>query len=113
MNGPWVVGALAQNVWSFAGEGDRPHVNQFLVQPFVNYNLPEGWSLTSSPTMTLDWTADSGDQWTVPLGGGFSKVFKVGEQAMKFQVQAFYNVVKPDNAADWSLQVTLQFLFPK
>jgi hypothetical protein len=29
--GKWVIGALAQNVWSFAGDSDAPKVNQFLV----------------------------------------------------------------------------------
>ena len=28
-------------------------------------------------------------------------------------VQAFANVVKPDNAPDWTLQATLTFLFPE
>jgi hypothetical protein len=42
MEGHWVVGLLAQNIWSFAGPGgtENPDVNQFLAQPFINYNLP-------------------------------------------------------------------------
>jgi hypothetical protein len=27
--------------------------------------------------------------------------------------QAFYNVEKPENGADWTLRLQLQFLFPK
>ena len=29
------------------------------------------------------------------------------------QVQAFYNAIRPDFTADWSLRVQVQFLFPK
>jgi hypothetical protein len=37
--GNWVIGALANNLWSFAGDGDRNNVNLMTVQPFVNYNF--------------------------------------------------------------------------
>ena len=43
---PWVYGALVNNVWS-VGSGDSPTYNNFLLQPFVNYNFPEGFYLTS------------------------------------------------------------------
>jgi hypothetical protein len=32
---PWVIGALARQLWSVAGPSDRPNVSQFLLQPFV------------------------------------------------------------------------------
>ena len=32
---------------------------------------------------------------------------------MNTQLQAFYNVVRPDDAATWQLRVQIQFLFPK
>ena len=41
--GKWVIGALANNLWSFAGDSDRDNVNLMTVQPFVNYNFEEGW----------------------------------------------------------------------
>jgi len=37
--GHWVIGALANNRWSFAGWG-RKSVDAFLVQAFINYNFP-------------------------------------------------------------------------
>jgi hypothetical protein len=113
MNGPWVFGALANNLWSFAGEDDRRSVNQFLFQYFINYNLPQGWYLASGPIITADWEADSGNRWTIPFGGGVGKIFRIGKMPLNAQVQAFYNVEKPDNGPDWSLRLQLQFLFPK
>src|SRR5262249_23403834 len=35
--GPWTVGALWNQVWSFAGNTDRADVNQMFVQPFLAY----------------------------------------------------------------------------
>ena len=113
IRGPWVVGAVANNLWSYAGDDDREEVNQFLLQYFVNYNLPKGWYISSAPIITANWKADSGNKWTIPFGGGVGKIFRIGKQPMNAQVQAFYNVEKPEFGADWTLRLQLQFLFPK
>jgi hypothetical protein len=113
IRGPWVVGALANNLWSYAGDDDRKDVNQFLLQYFINYNLPKGWYISSAPIITANWKADSGNKWTVPFGGGIGKIFRIGKQPVNAQVQAFYNVEKPVNGPDWTLRLQLQFLFPK
>jgi hypothetical protein len=111
--GNWVVGGIVQNTWSFAGDEDRSDVNFFFSQVFVNYNLQKGWYLSSAPIITANWEAESGDQWTVPLGGGAGKLHHIGKLPMDFQVQAFYNVVKPEFGADWSLRVQAKALFLK
>lgn len=114
MHGPWVFGALVQNIWSFAGDSDRPDVNQMLIQYFVNYNLPKGWYLSSAPIITANWKADSGDRWTIPFGGGFGRLFRIGKLPVNMQLQAFYNVKKPDNLGpDWTLRFQVQMLLPK
>jgi len=112
MQGPWVAGVLLSDLASVAGDSDRKDVHQMVIQPFVNYNLPKGWYLTTSPLATANWKASSGQKWTVPLGGGFGRVFHVGHQAMNAQLQAFGNAAHPDGAADWSLRFQLQLLFP-
>src|SRR5690606_32512706 len=66
MKGPWVVGALANQQWSITGWTDTK-VNQLLIQPFLNYNLPDGWYLTSAPIITGNFSASDGNQWTVPI----------------------------------------------
>jgi hypothetical protein len=113
MTGPWVVGALANNIWSYAGDSDRVDVNQLTIQPFINYNLPEGWYLTSSPIITANWQADNGNRWTVPVGGGVGKIFRLGSQPMNAQLAGYYNVVTPDGGADFQIRFQFQFLFPK
>jgi len=120
---PWVIGFLASNVWSFAGDNDRSDVNLFTFQYFINYNLPNGWYLTSAPINTANWEADDGNKWTIPVGGGGGKVIRIGKLPVNIQAQAFYNVEKfeqslvgdlPDvSAADWQFRFQMQFLFPK
>ena len=116
MPGQWVVGALVNNVWSFAGDEDAPDVNAFLLQPFINYNFGEtGWYLSFSPIITSNWEAPSGQGWIVPLGGTVGKLWRVGKKGLPVntQVGAFYNVVRPDAGPNWSTRVQVQILLPK
>jgi len=124
MPGHWVLGALVQNVWSFAGDDDAADVNQMLIQPIINYNFNKGWYFTSVPVITANWEAGSDNRWTVPIGGGFGRIMHWGKQAVDLQTQAFYNVEKPvplaaqgtnlDNQGEtWTLRLQLKFLFPQ
>ena len=108
VTGPWVIGVLAQNTWSFAGDEDRADVNFFFSQYFINYNIKNGWYLTSAPIITANWEAPSGEQWTVPLGGGIGKVHHIGKTPTDFQIQAFYNVERPEFGADWQLRIQVK-----
>lgn len=69
MPGNWVIGALIQNIWSFAGPSKAEDVNEFTFQYFINYNFDNGWYLTSTPILSANWERDSGDQWTVVTNG--------------------------------------------
>ncbi|KPJ76295.1 MAG: neuromedin U [Deltaproteobacteria bacterium SG8_13] len=107
------VGLLLRHLWSVAGEDRRADVNQSLIEPFINYNLPQGWYLITDLIITANWDAPSGQRWTVPLGGGAGKLFTIGSQAMNARIEAYYNIEKPDSAPDWQWGFTIQFLFPK
>ena len=87
MQGPWVAGVLANNQWSVAGWG-KNNVNSFLIEPFVNYNLPDHWYLSSAPVMTANWAAKGSDVWTVPLGGGVGKLFRLGHPPSEYLAHA-------------------------
>ena len=114
MKGPWVIGLLGNNLWSYAGETKRETVNQMLLQPFVNYNLPNGWFVVSSPILNAYWQAKkAGNVWLVPMGGGVGKVFKMGNQSFSASVQYYYNVAKPEVGPDSTLRLGISLLFPK
>ena len=110
----WVVGALANQQWDFAGWSDK-HVNAFLTQPFVNFNITHGWYLVSAPIITADFAASHDNHWTVPVGGGGGKLWRVGKVGLPVntQLQAFYNAETPEYGPDWQLRAQVQFLFPK
>jgi hypothetical protein len=79
----------------------------------VNYNLDDGWYLVSSPVITANWEENSDDRWTVPVGGGFGKIFHIGKQAINAQAQAFHYVESPELGPEQAIRFQIQFLFPK
>jgi hypothetical protein len=115
---PWVYGVLANNVWSVGTTGNpfnsgASKYSNGLVQPFLNYNFKSGAYLTSSPIITVNWEAKGSDQWTVPMGGGVGKLFKIGRLPVNTQMGVYYNVVRPDLASNWSMRLQVQLMFPK
>ncbi len=114
MPGNWVLGALVQNIWSIGGgSSDEADINKLTFQYFVNYNLDDGWYLTSTPINTADWEADSDNRWTVPIGGGFGRLVRFGKLPVDFRLQAFGYAEQPDGGPDWNTQFSVKFLFPK
>ena len=113
INGRWVYGALLMNVWSFAGSGNNK-LNLMTFQPFVNYNLNDGWYIASVPIITSNWEEDAKHRWTVPLGVGIGKAMKFWKIPGTAQLHAYYNVVTPDDYGEtWQLRIQIQLLFPR
>jgi len=107
------IGVLVNNIWSVAGHQDRPDVNQFFLQPFLNYNLKKAWYLSFQTTgITANWEKPT-DRWVVPIGGGPGRVWKFGHQAVNVQTFFFGNVVHPKGASSWSFRMAFTLLFPK
>ncbi len=46
------------------------------------------------PIITADWKASNGNTWTVPLGGGFGRVMKLGFQPVNVTAQFYGKVVR-------------------
>ena len=108
MSEHWVIGALANQQWSMGDGAPNQRVNAMLIQPFINYNLPEGWYLTSAPVITANWEAfgdNSSDRWVIPIGGGFGKIVKTGGPPLNMNLQGYYNVVNPTQGSWVSTQV--------
>ena len=78
----------------------------------MNYNLPRGWYLTSSPLIVANWDLDRDDRWLVPVGGGAGKVSAIAGQSIGISIEAFYHAVSPDIGPDWQLRLQLTALFP-
>jgi len=94
--------------------GDR--INQLGVQPFIFYNLSQGWYVASLPIITADWTVDH-NKWTVPIGGGIGRVMPVGDMLINARLDFYYNrLMDPapgiTNVGDWTTKFTLHFVLP-
>jgi len=111
--GHWTLGILINNVWSIAGPTSRADVNQMTFQYFVNYNLKKGWYVSVSPIINANWKAASGNVWTVPLGGGVGRVFRLGFQPVNVSAAFYGNVVHPSAGSPWGMRLQIAYLFPK
>ena len=107
--GHWVIGVLLNNQWSIGGNPLRSPVNTFLAQPFLNYNMAHGWYLTTAPIITSNWLAASGQQWTVPIGGGVGRLFRVGDQPVNASISGYYNAIRPTGTPAWQLRLLSRF----
>ena len=108
----WTFAILTYNIWSVAGHPDRPRVNQFSFQYYITYNFKNGWYLTTQPNITANWLAPANEMWTVPFGAGAGRVLSIGHQPVNLSIQAYGNVIRPSTGPHWTLQCTLEFLFP-
>ncbi len=110
--GGWTLGILVNNVWSIAGDSQRGSVSRGLVQYFITRQLGDGWSVSTSPIISVNWKAAEGQRWVVPFGAGVGKLTIIGRLPVSASVGAFYNVVKPDVGADWQFRVSASVLLP-
>ena len=111
--GKWTIGAMVNNLFSVWGPSNRKDVNLLSLSYFVNYNLRNGWYLTSAPALIADWTQPPGGVWTVPFGGGVGRIVKLGPQLVNATVASYVNVIHDSQAARWQLFFQLALLYPK
>lgn len=102
----WVLGFQVKQLWSVGG----PETSTMDIYYFINFNFPYGYYLTTSPTITSNWEEK---EWIVPFGFGGGKVFEFDKQYLNVSLQAYYNVVSPSSASEWTIRGQISFLFPK
>jgi hypothetical protein len=108
--GPWTYGLLANHLWSFAGDDDRPDVNQTFLQPFLAYNTKTAFGVTLQTESSYSWEAH---QWTVPIGLFASQVLKVGGQPLSLQFGPRVYADGASGGPEWGLRFNITLLFPK
>ena len=109
MPGNWAIGLTANNVWSYSNS----NLSALFSQVFVVYTFPSAFFVQMMPTITANWNAPEGQQWSIPLGANMGKVVMFGKQPVKFIGGGSYYVVSPDNGPTWQLFFQTVFLFPK
>jgi hypothetical protein len=111
IHGARLYGVLGSDRCALAGDVDGGGMYGLVVQPFVNYNLPDGWYLMSVPVISADLMAPSAQRWTVPMGAGIGRSARLRDMPLSVQAGYYYNVEKPDGAPDWTLRLELRLRF--
>lgn len=110
--GPWTVGLLANQIWSFANAGgdDRPDVSNAFLQPFVAYNTANAWTFTLNTESNYNWKTND---WSVPINAIVSKTTHIGKQPVQLGLGARYWVETPESGpSGWGARAVVTFLFP-
>ena len=110
-SGPWTYGALANHIWSLAGDDDRQDVNSTFLQPFISYTTKNAWTFALNTESTYDWQAE---QWSVPINFTVAKLVKLDKQPIQLTAGIRYWAESPDNGPDgFGGRLAITFLFPK
>ncbi len=107
----WTVGVLANHIWSFAQTvSNAAPVNQTYVQPFIAYTTHDYWTFTLNTESTYNWQTS---KLSVPINFMVSKLVKIGELPVSFQVGARYYALSPESGAKgWGARAAITFLLP-
>ncbi len=106
----WTYGALTNYLVSVAGDDDRDDVDSLFLQPFLAKAIGGGQTVTVNFESTYDFEHE---QWNVPLNLLYSKVAKLGGQAVSFAGGARYYMESPQGGPDWGLRFVVTLLFPR
>ena len=111
-SGDLFAGAIAIQLWSFAGASDRKDVNMLLVKPFLYYEFADNWSLVYVPYgISVYWNKPSGENVYIPLGGGVQRSFQLGSIGLNVSAQFFNNVVRPSKGTVNDLRFLFELAF--
>ena len=104
------AGLVLQNPVSFAGDPDRPAVNNLVLTPTLTYNLPRGWFAGYSD---FEWVFDwrNGGRATIPVGVQAGKIFTAGSVPVSLSLEGAWFPVRPDSFPEWSICFELTIIF--
>ena len=111
MRGQWTLGLLANHLWSYAGDSDRPDISNTFVQPFAAYTTPSAWTFSVQSETTYNWEIE---KWSVPINVAVSKLVWWGKLPVSLQVGVGYWLESPEVAAEgWRFRLQANFVLPK
>ncbi|WP_421696693.1 transporter [Aestuariivirga sp.] len=110
--GPWTMGILANQIWSFAGASGDADINQSYFQPFLSYTTKDAWTFTLNTESTYNWITE---EWSVPINATVAKLLTFDKQPISLFGGVRYWAVSPDEQGPtgWGARFGLTFLFPK
>jgi len=106
----WTYGALANHIWSVAGDDDRQDVSSTFLQPVLAYTTKKSTTFTLNTESTYDW---ENEQWTVPINAMVAQLVKIGKAPVQFQFGGKVYADGPSGAPEWGIRFAVILLFPK
>lgn len=108
----WTYGALANHIWSFAGNDQRRDISSTFIQPFLSYTTRTYTTFGINTESTYDWKSEN---WSVPINLTATQLLKIGGQPMTLSAGARYWADSPEGIGpkDWGFRLAVTFLFPK
>lgn len=111
LRGPWTLGALGNHVWSFAGDSDRPDINNTFIQPFVAYTWPSAWTVSVQSESNYNWKTE---KWSVPINAAVSKLVRWGKLPVSLQAGVGYWAESSASGPEgFRLRLQANFVLPK
>jgi hypothetical protein len=105
----WMAGVIFQNPLSFTGDQDRYYANSMILQPFVTYQLGQGWFIRSQPQMLFDWRTEDK---IFPIDLGIGRTFRIGKQDINCFVQPFWNFATDGHPPQYGVTAGISLLYP-
>lgn len=100
------VALVVRDAFSFAGDDDRPGINNFGIQPIFNWQLPQRWFVTFAPEAKFN----TKDDWKLFLPFDVTVGTKLGP-ATVMSLQGDVAIVDDYRQYDWQLELRLGFFF--
>ena len=91
----WLAFVFPQHWWKIGGNGRK--TNQTNVQYNFSWNFDSGWSVGTSPNLTVNWEAPRDQRVSFPLGLQVGKLLHAGPMPVKVDLQAMYYAVRPSH----------------
>ena len=111
LKGPWTVGVLANHVWSFAGDSDRPDINNTFLQPFAAYTWPSAWTASVQTETSYNWETED---WSVPVNVALSRLVMIGPLPVSLQGGVGYWLQSPDTGPEGvRFRLQANFVLPR
>ncbi|MEP3113561.1 transporter [Nisaea sp.] len=109
-SGGWTYGALANHLWSFAGDNKRSDVSTTFLQPFASYTTSDAWTFSLTQDVTYEWETDES---SLPINANVSKLTTIGTQPVSIGVGTRYYLRSATGGPEgWGARLTMTFLFP-
>jgi len=105
----WTYGILANHIWSYSGERERPNINSTFFQPFLAFTWPDTTNVSFNTESTYDW---HGQRLTMPFNLTMGHLVHLAGQPINLSGGVRYTATAREGEAQWGGRLAITLLFP-